>query len=373
MAPNNDFKEQHFMQATRRANRARALAHVIGPRLRDLIPGAFSSAPKVIGLVNQGWMNFTLLVEVSDENKAYILRLSAIDKSLSRPADISPSLAKESYVLHRLERLNVAPRLGTPPIGLVTISMPGEGECDFSFLLQEYLPFRSGSAREVVRDRAYALRQLGEYLKIIHVTKVDGFGLDFSLASNRFVYDRFSDYIESRATGVSESNLDSNLKDWLLARLISLASLKTEPLLFHRDVLANWGNFLIDGDSRVQAIIDWEFAGSGAPLQHELASMIYAQGRDGVVREQTDRDLASVLSGYGVTLEEYRDVYERDTETLVLLSSVEALHKFDRLRRQEGALDREPWRRVFAERARESCRLAFQLDSTFMKARRIAA
>ena len=372
MTHNSDFTEQHFMRATRRANRARALAHVIGPRLRELIPGAFSSAPKVIGLVNQGWMNFTLLVEVADENKAYILRLSEIDKSRSRPADISPSFAKESYVLCALEGLKISPKLGTPPVGRVTISIPGEGDCDFSFLLQDYLPFRSGAASDVVRDRAYALRQLGEYLKRIHTTKVEGFGLDFNATDNRFVYDTFSQYVGSRSAGVGESDLDSNLKDWLLARLDALSNLNTEPSLFHRDVLANWGNFLIDGDSRVQAIIDWEFAGSGAPLQHELASMIYAQSRDGVGREQIDRDLISVLSGYGVTLEEYRDVYERDTETLVLLSSVEALLKFDRLRRQ-GTLDREPWRGVFAERARQSCRLAFQLDSNPMKGRRLAA
>jgi aminoglycoside phosphotransferase (APT) family kinase protein len=372
MTHSSDFTEQHFVRATRRANRARALAHVIGPRLRELIPGAFSSVPKVIGLVNQGWMNFTLLVEVADENKAYILRLSEIDKSRSRPADISPSFAKESFVLCALEGLKISPKLGMPPVGRLTISIPGEGSSDFTFLLQEYLPFRSGAASEVARDRAYVLRQLGGFLKKIHATRVEGFGVDFEASRNRFTYDTFSDYVGARSAGVSDSDLDSNLKDWLLARLDCLANLNTMPALFHRDVLANWGNFLIDGDSRVQAIIDWEFAGSGAPLQHELSSMIYAQSRDGVGREQTDRDLAAVLSGYGVTLEEYRDVYERDTETLVLLSSVEALLKFDRLRRQ-GALDREPWRRVFAERARESCRLAFRLDSSFIKARRIAA
>jgi aminoglycoside phosphotransferase (APT) family kinase protein len=242
------------------------------------------------------------------------------------------------------------------------IAIPGEGEREFGYLLQSYLPFRPGSAREVTRDRERILEQLGAHLAAIHAIRAAGYGTEFSERLGRFSFETHAEYVAHRIHWVEESPIESRMKGWLTRRLRSFMELSSEPCVYHRDLLANWGNVLVDGDGTVQGVVDWEFAGAGAPLQNELASMIYALNRDGVRPERIEGDIAAVLRGYGLTLKEYHAHYERDTETIVLLNSVAALTKFEAIRRQ-GTLEQEPWRSVFAERARALCYRSFRTDA----------
>jgi aminoglycoside phosphotransferase (APT) family kinase protein len=372
MGVRDEFAEQNFFRETHCVNRARKVAHMLGAILPDAFPEIFKEAPTVTALRNQGWMNLTVLVESADGYSAYILRLAERSQRGANTSHSLPHFEKERYVLERLQRFEFIPRVISPSTGVLQLSVPGEGEREYAYLLQSYLPYRPGSAREITRDRGYVLEQLGARLAEVHSVAVEGFGSDFSERHGRFAFETFEEYIAHRIRSVEESPIDSSMKRWLTARVRGLMELRPEPRLYHRDLLGNWGNFLVDGDSCVRGIIDWEFAGSGAPLQSELASMIYVLHRDGAPQEQVNHDIAAVLKGYGISHATYCADYERDTETLVLLHSVAALAKFEAATR-EGSLEREPWRSVFAARARKMCADSFAIDGVVPRVGRLAA
>lgn len=368
----NEFAEQNFFRETHCVNRARKVALLLRSVLCDIFPAIFPEPPRVSALENQGWMNLTLLVESADGYSAYILRLSERPRNSMSASRSVPHFEKERYILDKLRDFESVPNLVIPATGVVELSVPGEGLKEYGYLLQTYLPFRPGSAREVTRDRSRVLEQLGAHLVPIHKVVVEGFGTDFSERNARFAFETYEELIAERIRWIEESPVDTSMKRWLETRLKRLMNLKAEPCLYHRDLLGNWGNFLVDGDSRICGIIDWEFAGSGLPLHGELASMIYVLHRDGAPQEQIDHDVSAFLRGYGISRTAYRQHYEYDTETLVLLNSVAALVKFE-VAGRDGALEKEPWRKVFAARAKELCHSSYLNDSRGSLPRRLAA
>jgi aminoglycoside phosphotransferase (APT) family kinase protein len=372
MGVSDEFTEQNFFRETQCVNRARKVAHVLSSVLVEILPEIFSAPPRVSALANQGWMNLTLRVERADGYSAYILRLAAKADRSGIPSRSVSHFEKERYVLTLLQRFAWAPRLIEPATGTMKVSMPGEGDREFGYILQSYLPFRPGSAREVTRNREHVLEQLGAHVASIHTIRAAGYGTEFNERLGGFSFATHAEYVADRMRWVEDSPIESRMKEWLIRRLRSFMELNPEPLIYHRDLLANWGNVLVDGDANVQGIIDWEFAGAGAPLQHELASMIYALHRDGAPQEQITSDVAAVLRGYGLSQSAYREYYERDTESIVLLNSIAALMKFE-VARRDGKLEREPWRTVFAERARTLCHRSFSQDATTGVRRRLAA
>lgn len=372
MGVRDEFAEQNFFRETHCVNRARKVAHMLSSELTVIFPQIFTESPRVTALRNQGWMNLTLLVEAADGYSAYILRLAERSQRNAGSSRSLPHFEKERYVLELLQGFDFIPRVVQPMTGVVRVSMPGEGAREYGYLLQSYLPYRPGTAREITRDRGYVLEQLGTRLASVHSVAVQGFGTEFSERQGCFSFETYEEYIADRIRWVEDSPVDSAMKRWLTARVRGLMELHPTPRLYHRDLLANWGNFLVDGDSQVRGIIDWEFAGSGAPLQSELASMIYALQRDGAPQEQIDHDVAAVLRGYGISRATYSTDYERDTETMVLLNSVAALVKCEAARRN-GTLEQEPWRTVFAARARKICGDSFSIDRAVPRTRRLAA
>jgi aminoglycoside phosphotransferase (APT) family kinase protein len=205
------------------------------------------------------------------------------------------------------------------------------------------------------------LERLAGLARIIHSTPTTGFGVDFDETSQSFAHTSLAGFIESNIRRLEISPIDSSMKRWLSVRMAELADLNAEPHLFHRDLLGNWGNFLVDSDQMIRGIIDWEFAGSGPALHYELASLLYVLQRDGHPPEAIRRDLEAVLRGYGMPLATYKNEHERYVETIVLMNSISALIKFSELQRC-GSASREPWRQRFAERATALCSSCYSRD-----------
>jgi len=372
MGVRDEFAEHNFFRETLCVNRARKITHLVSSRLVEAFPQLFFYPPRVVAINNQGWMNLTLRIDTTDDDAAYILRLTERSESGRTTSKSLPHLEKERYVLELLKDLPFTPRLIEPATGILRISIPGEGEREYGYLLQSFIPFRPASAACVTQERGHVLEQLGAHLALIHQTQAEGFGTVFSERSGSFAFETFTEYLADKIRWVEDSPADSRMKQWLIMRLRVLMELDAKPRLYHRDLLGNWGNFLVDEDLKIRGIIDWEFAGVGLPLHSELASMIYVLNRDGAPQEKIQHDLSAVLRGYGVSLKVYQQDYERDTETLVLLDSIAALVKFETAR-AEGRLEKEPWRRVFADRARKLCYESFRLDSIDSRYKRLAA
>jgi aminoglycoside phosphotransferase (APT) family kinase protein len=228
-------------------------------------------------------------------------------------------------------------------------------------MLQTRIPFASAKHITSLAERRRVLWQLGEILRLIQRPLVEGYGNDFNPAHNRFAFGSFAEAIQSHIDTIEQSPVHSSMKRWLSARVASLLQLRPESRLCHRDLLGNFGNFLIDGEGNVRGVVDWEFAGAGLALHAELASFLYVLARDGVTPGDSKLDLEAVLGGYGISMRDYRAHYERDVETLVLIHSLMALIKYDALK-QTGADQREPWRKVFAERADALCAGCYSKD-----------
>jgi aminoglycoside phosphotransferase (APT) family kinase protein len=364
MSAETEFVQENFLRATHQANQARIVAHVLLPVLHEIFPHLFDRPPAITPVSGQGWSNLTLHIDSRNSEHGYILRLSPRKRGVHGAASKGRSLPhyeKEQLVLECLQAYNFVPRLVPHGTGALSLLVPGRGEVEFAYSLQGRFPFRA--AREVAAglDRQRCLEQLGGIVRTIHGVLMQGYGTDFDESTGAFAHASFEDFILSKISAIEQLNVATRMKSWLIQRAEQLVSLEPEPRLYHRDLLGNWGNFLVDDEGNVSGIIDWEFAGVGAALQYEIASMVYVLTRDGASSEEIERDLCAVLRGYGLSRGEYRASYERDVETLVLLNSVSALAKFDVLQ-QQGGLEKEPWRRRFAERATHLCERCFLLD-----------
>jgi len=211
MGVRDEFAEQNFFRETHGVNRARKVAHVVSATLALTFPEIFKDTPRVTALRNQGWMNLTLLVESADSYSAYILRLAERSQSNAIASRSVPHFEKERYVLERLQKFEFAPRIVEQMTGTLSLALPGEGHREYAYLLQSYLPYRPGTAREVTRDRGYVLEQLGRHLASIHTIVVDGFGTDFSERLECFSFETYEEYIAERVRLVDEGPLDSGI------------------------------------------------------------------------------------------------------------------------------------------------------------------
>ncbi len=364
MSAESEFVQENFLRATHQSNKARVLAHLLSPVFTQVFPKLFQSSPSITAVSGQGWSNLTLRVDSHDSEHGYILRLSprkGQGKSAESTSKSLPHYEKEQFIVERLRGHEFIPPAIPDGTGVVSLLVPGRGTVEFAYSLQGRLPFLA--AREVAHrlDRQRCLEQLGGILRRIHGVKLSGYGTDFEESTKAFRHSSFEDCVRIKISSIEDLDLAMSMKKWLIQRAEELLLLSPEPLLFHRDLLGNWGNFLVDDEGNVRGVVDWEFAGAGAAVQYEIASMVYVLTRDGACAEAIERDLCAVLRGYGLSRDDYRTAYERQVETLVLLNSVSALVKFDVLCKQ-GGLEKEPWRRRFAERAVHLCERCFSLD-----------
>lgn len=364
MSAETEFVHENFLRATHQVNKARVVAHLLSPILCEIFPRLFENPPSITAVSGQGWSNLTLRIDSDTSEHGYILRLSP--RQVVHGADVVgskslPHYEKERFIIERLQGHECIPLPVPEGTGILSLHVPGRGEVEFAYSLQGRLPFRA--AREVVSrlDRRRCLEQLGSIVRRIHGTVVRGYGTDFEEATSAFGHASFGHFMRSKISSIEQLSVAISMKSWLIRRAEQLVSLRPEPRLYHRDLLGNWGNFLVDDQGNVRGVIDWEFAGSGAALQYEIASMLYVLTRDGSSPEEIESDLCAVLKGYGLSREEYRAAFEREVETLVLLNSVSALVKFDALRKH-GGLEKEPWRKRFAERATHLCERCFSVD-----------
>jgi aminoglycoside phosphotransferase (APT) family kinase protein len=323
--------------------------------MRSVFPSVIDRDVKVSAVESQGWCNLTFWVDALDGSPLYVLRLC----EKSEAGAVSPSLSvskfeKERYVLKQLSTCRFAPRVPRNGSGTVNIEIPGRGVVAFGYLFQTQLPFAVCSQDLGERARHDMFWRLGEIAKEIHAVKVEGFGTEFDERRGSFKHESFYDFIVSHADKVELATIDSMIKRWIISILKKLESLDPAPSLFHQDLLANWGNVLVDSSGRIQGVVDWEFAGSGLALHNELATFLYVNTRDGVSPERTQHDLLSILEGYGISHASYLANYEDDIQTLVLLDAISAIEKHALLV-TKGEIEKEPWRKVFAERATALC------------------
>jgi len=352
MAVKDEFPEDNFLRATRHINTARVVAHLLTSNMRELFPRIVVEEVTISAVENQGWCNLTFWVDTKAGEPLYVLRLCERTPDLQSRS--VPKFEKERYVLDRMSSRSLVPRVPEHGSGVVTIDIPGRGVTTFGYLFQTQLSSKACHGDLGERDRHDIFSQLGRVARDIHSIRLEGFGTDFDESNERFKHASYHESLEAMIEKIESSPVDRSFKRWLGARLKALEYHDPAPCLYHQDLLGNWGNVLLDDRRRVAGVVDWEFAGSGLALQNELAAFIYVNTRDGVPAERTEHDLISILDGYGINHSSYAAHYEQDVQTLVLVHAVTAVLKLETLTRT-GGLEKEPWRKVFAERASRLC------------------
>jgi hypothetical protein len=328
--------------------------------MRELFPKVIDADVVVSVVETQGWCNLSFWVDSTDGSPLYVLRLcERASNSITSTSRSIPKFEKERFVLDRLSSCEFAPRVPADGSGVIDLEIPGRGVIPFGYLFQTQLPF--GACRENLgeRERHEMFWRLGEVSREIHSIKLEGFGTDFDESRGAFKHSSHHEMLAANVERLEIAAIDPMFKGWLGSRLSELTKHDPTPSLYHQDLLGNWGNMLIDSSRRVRGVIDWEFAGSGLPFHNEVASFLYVNSRDGVPEDRTIHDLLSFLDGYGISHTSYAHDYEHDIQTLVLSHAVAALLKMDTLVKN-GGLHKEPWRKVFAERASALCHRAIR-------------
>lgn len=360
MAIPDSIKYEQILHKSRRLARAWSIAHVVGPVLVERLPHLFPTSPAVRVLNGQGLTNFTLQVR-SVAGEELILRLTECHRAGIAVESSHAGHEKERYVLEHLRAAPFAPHVVPEGAGRLTVRMPQDERVEFNFLLQKYLPYPSGARCRGRLNRTRCLEQLGALAREIHGVSVVGYGISFDPQSGAFAHGSHADFIQEKMDRVERAPISGAMRGWLLSRAERLRAMQPESRLFHRDLLGNWGNFLVDAEGDVRGVIDWEFSGSGAAFHYEVASMLYVLARDGHAPDVVQHDLHAVLRGYGVPLARYQQELEWDVETIVLLNSISALLKFQQLK-DSGRERQEPWRKLFAERALAMCDSSYRND-----------
>jgi hypothetical protein len=361
MAIPDIIKYEQILHKGRRLARAWSLAHVVGPVLAERLPHLFPTPPVVRVLNGQGLTNFTLQVR-SAAGEDLILRLTECLRSGGAVEGSHAGHEKERYVLEHLRGAPFVPHILPDGAGRITVRLPREDPVEFNFLLQRYLPFPSAARCRSRLNRTRCLEQLGALAREIHGVSVEGFGISFDPHKGRFEHDSHADFINEKMERLENAPISGAMRGWILSRAERLRAMQPESQLFHRDLLGNWGNFLVDAEGAVRGVIDWEFSGSGAAFHYEVASMLYVLARDGHPPDVVQHDLHAVLRGYGVPFAHYQRELEWDVETIVLLNSISALLRFQKLK-DSGREQQEPWRKLFAERALAICDSSYRNDT----------
>lgn len=360
MAVRDEFPEDNLVRATRHSNAARVVAHVLRSKMRELFPNVIDTDVVVSVVEHQGWCNLSFWVDATDGSPLYVLRLCERDAHSSHSSSRSiPKFEKERFVLDRLSSCDFAPRVPSEGSGIINLEIPGRGIVPFGYLFQTQLPFEACRHNLGERERHEIFWRLGEVSRQIHSITLEGFGTDFDESKGMFRHSSYHEMLAANVGRLEIAPIDPMFKRWLTSRLSDLAKHDPSPCLYHQDLLANWGNMLVDSSRRIRGVVDWEFAGSGLPFHNEIASFLYVNSRDGVSEDRTSHDLLSLLDGYGVSHASYVADYEQDIQTLVLSHAVSALLKMDTLVKN-GGLHKEPWRKVFAERATALCHRAIR-------------
>ncbi|MCB0354201.1 MAG: aminoglycoside phosphotransferase family protein [Bdellovibrionales bacterium] len=346
----------HWLRQTKKNTWAKVLAFLSRDALPTLYPEIFPIPPEVTAASSQGWTNLCLFI-VREDKKAFVLR----GRPLGEGEDFrSVAYNKEAFILKTLRGKVPVAEVPEQPVTQGTLEGApfGSGK-QFVFMLQERLDGVPASELNLpFKEREWLLIQLGQTARAIHSINVDSFGPNFCVPKPGTIRERQGDFYNSVLALmridwlVSRGALDAVTAGFVRDRveLLKRAALKTD--LYHNDFAYNWSNVLIDPSTRrLTGIIDWEFAGVGAAIYQEFSSLVYPAVRDGVSFRKASRALSHFLVGYGMSQEEFEVGHRFHFDTYLLIQAVQALRKYEELR-ESNQSSCEPWRRLFAVRAR---------------------
>ncbi len=225
-----------------------------------------------------------------------------------------------------------------------------------SLFLQSYVAYPSAFHLKNLEDVSESLlAEVACTARLINECVVIGYGTHFVPGQNTFSELTWSSHIEKI---LNDMKLDEIAKTGQIPlshikafeqRFLAMESLNPTPRLYHRDLLKNWGNILINKRNNIQAVIDWEHAGSGMGIPEEIATAIYVMHRDGLDPEKRKSELRQILLGYDITFREYLSNYHEYVELFLTQIAIEKMWYYQEIQKKQKVLS--DWRKSCQQRA----------------------
>jgi hypothetical protein len=312
------------------------------------------------GIQAVAYLNFSAY-SVDDIKRRYIVKVRSMPSQIDEPAEFCDWRSwcskddKEIWIHQHVHKdVPVAERFegGFGQIEVAEID-GALGAQRFGYQIQSRLPY---DIAPIVRARTFQwnwetglmsvgdgfaeitadnglLTKIGRMARLIHQTPTKGYGggwysrrEDFNAATGSFDFGTWDAMVDQLVANCDHELLANSdilaRQDWeqIELRVARLRKLDFEPHLFHGDLVCNLQNLLVDAETAdIMGVVDWESSGSGPALHYELALSLRTWHRDGWPEQQIVENLAAFLRGYGLSIDEYRQRYQFDVDTLLLL------------------------------------------------------
>lgn len=216
-----------------------------------------------------------------------------------------------------------------------------------AFILQEYSPYPP--AHECINNQEEINKlfiDIGKIAREIHAMPTTGFGDVYMSDEERFSLSSWGDYIDaitensSFIKALSAVPLSQGRMKNLLDRINRLRNRSVAPRLFHGDLIVNWGNLLVDPNTKeIKAIIDWERSGSGDPLIIDVGMALCTLHERMKEKESIEKFLSGFLSGYGLGEIEYTLNYKSDVETFAAICAINKFSSSTQIERKQRLIE----------------------------------
>jgi len=324
-------------------------------KLPEILPDLFRSKVNVHPILHQGVSNYTFHT-TSSEGTPLVVRVKQKPKSVESNASWA-AYHKEFWIYEKLRTIIPVPRIHKTGIGY--INFKGE-ENEIAFMVQELIPYKTANLEIKEKQHALFWEQIGSLAKKINSVECHGYGQVFNQNSADFVLRSEKEHLNTEKSAANlhrlfrESLLNKVELNRIYQRCAQDLTTSQTSKLFHGDLIGNWSNIFVNGETEIVGVVDWEFAGAGNAAAIELATALYVLYRDGNSPSQVEKIFRLILKGYGITNEEYRDTFEKSVETYLLLNVLKKINRY--LEMQDEKIKLSPWQVRFRQNAEQLLR-----------------
>lgn len=208
----------------------------------------------------------------------------------------------------------------------------------YAFILQEFSPYIPAYEGLIARkDILDFVTSVGRLSAEIHSIRTSGFGECFSLDKSRFAFETWMGFVDDIASevfwrdSIFYTSLNATQKKCIDMRVADLRVRECESRLFHGDCIANWGNLLVDIDSReIKTVIDWEYAGGGDAFVVDMGTTLCTLHERMLDQSFINCFFERFLSGYGMSKKRYSVDFKRDVETFAVIRALNKIRESPR-------------------------------------------
>lgn len=262
----------------------------------------FEKASKISPLIGKGFVNQVFLVEISNFKLIVRINNECSFDEYQKEVWVSSQALKEFIPTPKILKIGVFEKK--------------------AFSIQEFV---QGVVGIEFPDKHFIWKKFGEYARQIHKIKVGGFGLCFRDMTHG---NAETGWLKHLNYNIESLNVEDDL---LKLNVFTKHQSETAKNMFENLKLKKFNFGLNHGDLSLKNsiidelgivhLIDWGSAEAGIVPHHDLVELLKINMEE---NNPDDSEIMSFLEGYGIELDEYKEMLS-DLESLLLLRSLDKL------------------------------------------------